>query len=566
MNLEPTKFERTILDLERQRFGIKNIYDIDDIPKERISSFGQGPIKKAKQKRNIEDLYYDTSGSKGTFTRLSRAEGFDQDINRSPNNSFDRYKNDLCYKKKSMGARLSVEDPAHISSTPQIGKTRKRSYFESNLDTASDYEVEKKLSQLNKSQDFQKKTRFKDPVEEHREFRDHAYEEVQPDMHNRIRRAIITPNEEVPDIHSSHTHFTSNYDDNVNFSNREVMNSYIRKFLFKELEKIRHECRENNNLLSQNIASNEEFYSKKYDDLKNQVRGHYLSSSDAQIMIDESVTRKLAQTGLKDEQKKGKEGVSKLQAQINSLVAHYNTGQDQINKLNKQIDEMSKRFEGMERDQDLIKRTTSHKLDVLEKGLNNVKEDCIANSDSFMVSVESRLDDIEQRLGTQELKKKQIKKVAILEQPRVSDPLVEALRKDVNLDLDSIEKRIMNLEADAQKQFNINKELDNKLNKINKADMRSIKELADRINEVRDQVDSTDMEVNKKFNMLKTTAAPSAPVTKNNIDKNLENRMTRCETLIVRHGKTLDALTEDVNNIAEQEPKVVIHEKTNPCN
>lgn len=527
MNLEPSKFERTILDLERQRFGINNIYDINDIPKQRISSFGQGPIQKAKQKRSTEDIYYETAGVKDSFSRASRVEGFDQDLNRSSNNSFDRYKNDLCYKKKRMSNRLSVEDLAHVSSTPNIAKISKRNYFESNIDTASDYEVERKLSQLNKSQELKKKTRFKDPVEEHKEFRELTYEEGQPDMHEKIRRAIITSNEEVPDIHSSHTHFTSNYDDNLNVSNREAMNSYIRKFLFKELEKIRHECRENNNLLSQNIASNEEFYSKKYDDLKNQIKSHYVSSNDAQIIIDEAVTRKLAQTGLKDEQKKGKEGVSKLQAQINSLVAHYNTSQDEINKLNKQLEEMNKKFEVLERDQDLIKRTTSHKLDVLEKGLNNVREDCIVNSDSFMVSVESRLDDIEQRLGTQELKKKEIKKVPILEQPRVSDPLVEALRKDINLDLDSIEKRILNLESDAQKQFNINKELDLKMNKINQADMRSIKELSERINEVRDQVDSTDMEVNKKFNMLKTSAAPSAPVTKNNIDKNLENRMKR---------------------------------------
>jgi len=94
MNVEPT-FQRTILDLERKRFGVKNIYDVEEKPKQRISNYGQGPIKKAKRKSAKQDEYFHPAESHNTFSRISMDDRYERDSNRSSNRSFDRYKSNL---------------------------------------------------------------------------------------------------------------------------------------------------------------------------------------------------------------------------------------------------------------------------------------------------------------------------------------------------------------------------------------------------------------------------------------------------------------------------------------
>ena len=49
---------------------------------------------------------------------------------------------------------------------------------------------------------------------------------------------------------------------------KDGLNSSMRKFLFKELDKIRSDTRQNNANLSKNISDNEEFYTQKFDELK----------------------------------------------------------------------------------------------------------------------------------------------------------------------------------------------------------------------------------------------------------------------------------------------------------
>lgn len=485
------------------------------------------------------------------------------------------------------GNRLSVDDRVNMTNTPQIGRTRKFTQysrcFDNEYDRADDFEVEKKLNDLTHSQEraLKKKTRFKEPiVEEHRTFKEVIHHEEPRSIDTKIKK-VMAGNQSSHDTHemtSSHTYHTSNNnvhsasirnnhnDFSENTGNNEALNAYIRKFLTKELTKVRHDCRENNNLLSQNIAQNEEFYFQKFDDMQKKIKNDMVSKNDAQTLISNSVSTKLSQSGIKDQKDKSKQEVSKMEAQINALVSHFKTSQEQIKNLTNDLEETNKRLETIERDSEHFKRTTSHKIEVLDKGVNNVREDCMANTDSFMVSVESRLDSIDHNINISENKKREIKKIPILEQPRIHEPLVDQLREDINSRFQIINKRMDNFESDVHQQFETSRELDNKINKLHQVETRNIKDINEKITEIMDQVDNTEMDVNKKFNIMKTTTNASfTQSTKQNIDKSMESRLGRCETIAVRHGKALDVLTNDVNALIEEEPKVIIKEKRSPC-
>lgn len=63
-----------------------------------------------------------------------------------------------------------------------------------------------------------------------------------------------------------------------------------------------------------------------------------------------------------------------------------------------------------------------------------------------------------------------------------------------------------------------------------------------------DQIDTTDMTVNKNINILQATPMNKTPTN----SKAIENRVGRVETIVVRHGKLLDDLTANVNHLLEE--------------
>lgn len=603
MNLDPQRFERTILDLERKRFGITNTYDVyQEEPKKVENSakkYGKGPVKKARYKDpakdqlNFKSLARNTLDHNMNFSRDSPSRG----SNHSSNRSFDRYSTNLCYDKRFSGTGRRNPDTGvnkyHTSSTPNLStfknQNRRDSEYYKLADDSDDinnrvpdFDIEKKLRDLNSSHDVarnQRKIRFTDSVvEDHKMFRDKLYQDNT--VETKIKRAFLTPrkSDETTELESAGTKLepykasprrdspareSSKKDSNETFNititeNNDGLNSYIRKFLFKELDKIRHDCRQSNSLLSQNIASNEEFYSKKFEEVKDKLKHEVVTPQDVQALVNKAVAQKLSEMNINSTQT-NVESVTNVQAQINSVVKHYHENSDDIKDLKFQVDNLKKQLESLLRSNDNERRALAHRLDTMDKALIDVREDCIANSDSFMVSVESRLDYLEHQSKTQGTNKIDVKKTPMSRGALPSEHVVNNLRSDIDKALKKLHSRVNEVEI---KNSNDVKELDNQIKSVKLTGKRDIKELFERIHEVGDQIDTTDMTINKKFNILQTTPGPAAKQPMTNNGKAIENRVTRLETIAVRHGKLLDDLTANVNHLLTNQSNI---KSTNHC-
>jgi hypothetical protein len=268
--------------------------------------------------------------------------------------------------------------------------------------------------------------------------------------------------------------------------------------------------------------------------LKNDV----VNPTEVQQLVNQAIDKKLIQMNLKDDTAKSKEGVSKMQAQVNSIVTHYNVSQDQITNLTYELEQLNKQIEGLHRKTEKDKANYIHRIELVENALTDVREDCIANSDSFIVNVEARLDNIDQRIKANE-SKRELKKVPQMNQSGVSEQYINALRKDIDYAL---------------------KKLNLKLNDVDKKSDVGIKtseelvDLQQRVNEIDDHIETADMNINKKVNLLQTTPISKAP--NDTSSKAVEGRLARLETIAVRHGKLLDNVTENISILIAENKKL----------
>lgn len=496
MDIEPIRFESKIMDLERKRFGIKKFdpYEknvrIDDL-------FDEYQKKKAdhkkKQARNKDNSF---KQNENIFSATKRNINLRDDLgsHRSSTGSFDR---DLSYRNS---ANSNLDHIPRFSSTPQLSNPRQKrntvdvNYLQTLTPLKSD--VERKLDYLNNSNDMLQSSRIypKYSVEDHQAFRDLAFDDDNKKT-NSSSRMLGTPTsllskglkaDGVTDnkpktVFIDETQNDVRTFDKNNTGTKDGLNSYMRTFLFKELDKIRHDCSKNNVLLSKNISDNEDFYSQKFEELRIKLKNDVVNPTEVQQLVNQAVDKKLIQMNLKDDTAKSKEGVTKMQAQINSIVTHYNVSQEQIAKLTYEVEQLNKQIEGLHRKTEKDKEIYMHRIELIENALTDVREDCIANSDSFIVNVESRLDIIDQRIKANEAKR-EVKKVPQMHQSGVSEQYINALRKDIN---------------------NALKKLNLKLNDVDKKSDVGIKtseelvDLQQRVNEIDDHIETADMNINK---------------------------------------------------------------------
>jgi hypothetical protein len=297
--------------------------------------------------------------------------------------------------------------------------------------------------------------------------------------------------------------------------------------------------------LSKNISDNEDFYSQKFEELRNKLKNDVVNPKEVQRLVDQVVDKKLIQMNLKDDNEKSKEGVSKMQAQINSIVTHYNANQEQTTKLQDEIELLNKGIEILHRKTEKDQENYVHRIEILEKTLADVREDCVASTDSFIVNVESRLDNMDKWIRDSE-SKREIKKASHLNQAGVSDQYINNLRKDIDAALKKLNFRI--------------DDVDDKSNSGVQA-FKDLKDLEQKVNQIDDYVETADMNINRKVNLLQTTpVVTKAPV--NASAKAIELRLVRLETILVRHGKLLDEITGD---ILEAEKKNLREPPKCPC-
>ncbi|CAI2381931.1 unnamed protein product [Moneuplotes crassus] len=329
-------------------------------------------------------------------------------------------------------------------------------------------------------------------------------------------------------------------------------NPLLRKFLLKELDKIRGDTRKNNTNLSKNISDNEEFYSKQISDLRKKIKQDFVPASEVQKLVDHAVEKKIMMMHLKDDTDKTKKGMTKAQTQVQTLMNNYKQCQKQIKELQSDIDDLHKRIDETERKHGIQQMDIEKNFRNADKEISDAREDAISYTDSVIVQVETRMDTIENKLK-RDRPKPEIVKGSNSDKVRAVEPFLADIRKELQSEVKKVNTKINKMENDHNRRIKDINSISDKADTIKKTNIKDLKDLYQRLSEVEDKIESTDMNVSKKVNLLSANNAAKPVQATPKIDtKSIETRIERLETISVRHGKLFDELTPNVNLLVNQ--------------
>jgi hypothetical protein len=276
MDIDPAPFESKIMDLERKRFGIKKYdpYGDNDRADDLFDEYQKKKIKhrKRKIKNQDDDFARDDNILRGSKRNMNIRD--DLDSHRSSTGSFERYKTDLSSRKST---NTKVDQITRFSSTPQLGSKKHRNILNGKIHEPhvnANYDVDRKLDYLNNSHGvspLKRKSHNDNAVEGHRQFRNLAFDDESKKT-NASPKKFTTPRKSASMLSRAHRDRElerdigstitkpktvlfdesqndirlfddTNYDTNheINPSTKDGLNTYMRTFLFKELDKIRHD-------------------------------------------------------------------------------------------------------------------------------------------------------------------------------------------------------------------------------------------------------------------------------------------------------------------------------------
>lgn len=283
MNLDPNRFENTILESERMRFNLK----------------GYGPTEKSEEQ--IKDF-----NKKLSRKSLKRAQGnftVEKKISKTFTNKRNRYDDQSA---DSFDISRDQNVTRHTLGEFRSASSSNLNAFEKMRETVDDHLLSHKL--LPRSRQLYDGGL----VEDHQNFRSHAFESFdnsrdvntsvkyhtpikvrQSKLESRSGISKLKENQNRKSVSINETfNEIQNYDpDDVASSTKDGMNSYMRKFLFKELDRIREDSHKSNSNLSKNIAENEEFYSTKLEELKRKLKADIVPADDIQRLVDHAVEK-----------------------------------------------------------------------------------------------------------------------------------------------------------------------------------------------------------------------------------------------------------------------------------
>ena len=255
LNADPNKFENTILDLERKRFGVKQ-YDPYDKEIKAAADYYQGKHRAEREDLGAFKINTDLLNPKNAERSRSRSD-------KKSDRSVGRYPTDLSYSSRKYD-QISQSTP----DLSRFGGSRKT--FD---DRERDYQrISERKSKIKPQREI---------IDDHRAFRNTTYDTENAGLRKHSPKMFTTPNKsqqlkfynDLTSKSKGHPNRSviineefndiQNYDPDSRIpATHDGMNSYVRKFLYKELDKIRNDARKSNSLLSKNISDNEEFYTK----------------------------------------------------------------------------------------------------------------------------------------------------------------------------------------------------------------------------------------------------------------------------------------------------------------
>ncbi|CAI2382291.1 unnamed protein product [Moneuplotes crassus] len=534
MDIEPNIFQNSILKAERKRFNLKD-YSISDGD----SVGGDSKLPK----RSIKDIF----GNTGIDSSRAKQRPIRYDDNTSTG-SLERDQESTLHPRLNTGG-FNSSSTKNLTAYDKMRKTVDENCFSHKLLPRSKKLYEGGL------------------IDKHRDFRTHAFESFENEKTDHSSLKYHTP---IKSNSSSKFEFQNglsrlkdnrksvsinekfneiqNYDPEEHTSSaKDGLTSHLRKFLFKELDKMRDDVRKSNSHLSKSISDNEEFYSSKLDDLKRKVKSEIIPASDIQRLVEHTIDSKLREMNVTDNSDNREH--SKTQLQVHTLANHFKSCQKLVKELQSDIDVLTKRIDESERKSGMNEMDYDRKQRLVDNHINEVKDDSKSYTDSEVSKLDSRLEVLENKMKKDKAKLGKIKPSNI-DNAKAVEPLLSDLRREVETSIRKINSQISQIEGDNDKRDINLANISTKTDNIKKTNIKDLQDLYQRINEIEDRVEDTDMNITKKVNILK-----SSQVTKATPEINaqaIEGRLERLETISVRHGKLFDEITPNMDKLVTQ--------------
>ena len=244
---------------------------------------------------------------------------------------------------------------------------------------------------------------------------------------------------------------------------------------------------------------------------------------------------------------------------IDNLTNHFHANQNDMKKMGSDIINLHNKVETYFREHEHDKDGLFERLKHYEAFVNEIKEETSEHQDTFMITIESKLEEFDRKLMNIDKDNRiNTSHITALEQNQQFDKSIENLRTDTMLEIKRLETRLNNIDHFEQVNSKSLKDIQSQVANIEKAGHTNWHELYDKINNANKNLADLQSQQNV-VKVQKTRQVSQSPV---GDPKNIEGRIGRLETIAVRHGKVLDDLTSNASHTSDNTPVTIIKEKT----
>ena len=169
--------------------------------------------------------------------------------------------------------------------------------------------------------------------------------------------------------------------------NKEISNA-TKDYLIKEIQKVRDTYYDQCQHLNKVISENEEFNSKKFKEINSKLKSETVAPFDVDTVVDVTLNRKLSKHPIN-------KSIDETHNRLDQVLKKMESYQNEVGQLRDEIEHCHEKYNILEQEKEDDKAEFIKRLDFYEKALNDVRDESIANLDSYMVSVDEKIDQIQ---------------------------------------------------------------------------------------------------------------------------------------------------------------------------
>ena len=241
---------------------------------------------------------------------------------------------------------------------------------------------------------------------------------------------------------------------------------------------------------------------------------------------------------------------------------HFHSSQNDIKMMGNDVLNLHNKVEAFVKESKLERDGLLNRIKEYEELMNDIKEEISEHQDTFMITIESKLEEFDRKLmNTDKDNRINASNIAALEQGFQYDKTISILRSDIAQDINRLEARLNNIDHSEKLNSNLLKDVESKVSVLEKSGHSNWHDLYEKINNAKKDIAG----IQSQQNTVTVQNTKQLSQTLTSIDsKSTESRLARLETIAVRHGKVLDDLTYNKTIGSDQVHTTVIKERRIP--